>query len=78
MVSTSSNFFVKKKIYKKYGNFKLNKAILQILNLMFRFLEKNKIKSYYLNKLLVIMRTGGVSNKNYFEILKQNITILEF
>ena len=44
---------------------------------MFRFLEKNNIKSFYLNKLLVIMRTGGVSNNNYFEILKQNITLLD-
>ena len=44
---------------------------------MFRFLEKNNIKSFYLNKLMVIMRTGGVSNKNYLDIIKQNIIVLD-
>ena len=44
---------------------------------MFRFLEKNNIKSFYLNKLMVIMRTGGVSNKNYLDIIKQNIVVLD-
>ena len=44
---------------------------------MFRFLEKNKISSYYLNKTLITMRTGGQSNKNITEIVKQNLRILQ-
>ena len=70
-------FFVKKKIYENLGKYKLNLGNSADFELMFRFLEKNNIKSFYLNKLLVIMRTGGVSNNNYFEILKQNITLLD-
>ena len=70
-------FFVKKKIYENLGKYKLNLGNSADFELMFRFLEKNNIKSFYLNKLLVIMRAGGVSNNNYFEILKQNITLLD-
>ena len=76
MVSTSSNFFVKKEIYKKYGNFKVNLEMHQILNL-FRFLEIHKIKSYFLDRTMVIMRTGGASNKNVYEIIKQNMVLLK-
>ena len=70
-------FFVKKKIYQKFGNFKLNYGNASDIELMFRLLEKNKIKSYHLNKILVTMRYGGKSNNNIYEIFKQNYKILE-
>ncbi len=70
-------FFVKKKIYENLGKYKLNLGNSSDFELMFRFLEKNNIKSFYLNKLMVIMRTGGVSNKNYLDIIKQNIVVLD-
>ena len=44
---------------------------------MYRFLQKYKLNSYYLNKTLVTMRYGGKSNRNILEILKQNLTILK-
>ena len=44
---------------------------------MFRFLEKYRIKSYHLNDTLVIMRSGGASNKNIYQIIRQNITLLK-
>ncbi len=70
-------FFVKKKIYENLGKYKLNLGNSSDFELMFRFLEKNNIKSFYLNKLMVIMRTGGVSNKNYLDVIKQNIVVLD-
>ena len=45
--------------------------------LMFRLLEKNKVQSRYINKILVGMRYGGVSNKSYINILKQNLQIIK-
>ena len=48
------------------------------VELMFRFLETNKIRSKYINKTLVKMRYGGTSNKNIFSIINQNIKILRF
>ena len=69
-------FFVRKTIYSRYGNFNLNNGNSSDFELMFRFLEKNKISSY-LNKTLITMRTGGQSNKNITEIVKQNLRILQ-
>jgi len=69
--------FIKKKIYDKYGKFKLNFGNASDFELMFRFLELHKVKSRYLNNTMIIMRTGGASNKNIYEIFKQNITLLE-
>ena len=40
--------------------------------LMLRFLEKNKISSVYIPKILVKMREGGESNKSYWHLLKAN------
>ena len=70
-------FFVKKEIYKKYGNFKVNLGNASDFELMFRFLEIHKIKSYFLDRTMVIMRTGGASNKNVYEIIKQNMVLLK-
>tara|TARA_B100000886_G_scaffold322825_2_gene266126 strand:+ start:8574 stop:9326 length:753 start_codon:yes stop_codon:yes gene_type:complete len=70
-------FFVKKNIYTKFGNFDIKNGNSSDFELMFRFLEKNKISSFHLNKTLVTMRTGGKSNKNINEIIKQNLKILQ-
>lgn len=56
-------FFVKKEIYEEYGYFRLDFSVAADYELMFRFLEKYKIKRYYLPKFLVKMRTGGSANK---------------
>ena len=71
------SFFVKKKIYEKYGNFNTNFGNASDFELMFRFLEKHRIKSFHLDDTMVIMRTGGVSNKNIYEIIRQNITLMK-
>ena len=44
---------------------------------MQRFIEKKKIKTKYINKVLVVMRYGGQSNKNTSNILKQNYQIIK-
>lgn len=66
-------FFVKKWVYEKYGGFNLDFRIAADYEIMLRFLEKYKIKSYYIPKILVKMRTGGKSNKNLKNIIKANI-----
>lgn len=65
-------FFVKKEIYKKYGYFRLDFPIAADYELMLRFLEKYKIKGYYLPRFLVKMRVGGTSNK-LKNIIKGNL-----
>ena len=70
-------FYVKKQFYSKFGGFNLRYKIAADFELMLRFLEINKLKIKYLNKNLVHMRLGGISNKNYINVIKQNIEIIK-
>jgi glycosyltransferase involved in cell wall biosynthesis len=66
-------FFVKKDLYNKYGAFNLNYKLAADFELMLRFLEKYKASCVYLNKPLVKMRTGGATNNNIRNRIRQNI-----
>lgn len=66
-------FFVKKEVYYKYGLFRIDMSTWADYELMLRFLEKEKIKSSYISKILVKMREGGESNKNYWHVIKANL-----
>ena len=71
-------FIVKRNTYlenKLYNNSLGNPADIE---LMFRFLEIKNYKSFYLNKVLIKMRYGGASNKNFVSIIKQNLVIIKF
>ena len=46
-------------------------------DLMLRFLEKNKITTSYIPRVLVKMRTGGESNKSFRNIIVSNMSILK-
>jgi glycosyltransferase len=62
-------FFVKKKVYERYGCFNTDFKIAADYELMLRFLEKNKVSTHYIPEVLIKMRTGGKSNgslKNIF------------
>ena len=65
-------FYCKKENYKKNGLYNDDYIIAGDFELMLRFFEKYDIKSKYIPKTLVNMRTGGISNqsiKNKFRIL---------
>jgi len=74
--------YVRKHIFKKYGNYALDLGTAADYDLMLRFLYVYGIKAKYLSILMVNMRTGGLSNgslkgilmaaKNDFAALKRN------
>tara|TARA_A100001011_G_scaffold91683_1_gene96335 strand:- start:11505 stop:12263 length:759 start_codon:yes stop_codon:yes gene_type:complete len=70
-------FFVKKKIYNKYGKYKVNIGNPADIELMYRFLELKEIKSKYVNEILIKMRYGGKSNNSIIQIFIQNLQILK-
>ena len=70
-------FFVNKMSYDRLGFYKEDLDNASDFELMYRFLEKNKISFKYLNKTLVVMRYGGESNKSIKNIIKQNLTIIK-
>jgi len=55
-------FFVRKSVYQKYGGFNLELGTSADYELMLRFLLKYGITCGYIPRILVKMRTGGVSN----------------
>lgn len=69
-------FFVKRNIYSLYGMFDLSYYMGNDVELMMRFLEKYRIKSYYIPQILVKMRLGGMSNRHFKSIWLQNKNIL--
>ena len=65
-------FFVKKKIYNNYGIFNTEFKIAADFELMIRFIEKNKIKTQYINKYTHKMRMGGASTSSLKNIIFSN------
>ena len=65
-------FFAKRNVYEKFGLFNLNLGTAADYELMLRFLLKFKISTFYIPKVLVKMRTGGVSNVSLRNRLKAN------
>jgi glycosyltransferase involved in cell wall biosynthesis len=57
--------YIKREVFEKFGNYSLNYGTAADYELMLRFLYKFKIKATFLNKLIVNMRMGGMSNENF-------------
>ena len=68
-------FFVRRRVYQKLGGFDLAFPLAADFELMLRFLHCAGLKSVYIPVTLVKMRTGGATNKNLANILKQNVEI---
>lgn len=78
-VPAHPTFFVRRSIYKRLSSFDLQYKLAADFELLFRYIEQNKIKTAYLPKVLVKMRLGGATNKSFKNIYNQNreiITIL--
>jgi glycosyltransferase len=57
-------FFVRRKIYEKYGYFNTDFRIAADYELMLRFLGKYSVSTHYIPEVLVKMRLGGSSNRS--------------
>jgi glycosyltransferase involved in cell wall biosynthesis len=66
-------FYAKRSVYREFGTFNLNLRLAADFELMLRFLEKEKISSFYLKEFLVKMRLGGITSKSFKNIILQNI-----
>ncbi len=69
-------FFVRKNVYERLGGFKLDYKIAADFELLFKFIEQNKIKTKYIPKVMVKMRLGGTTNKSFKNIWVQNREIV--
>jgi len=55
-------FYCKKNIYERFGLYRTDFKIAADVELMYRFLQKNHVRSKYINADFVRMRDSGVSN----------------
>jgi len=69
--------FLKKKVYDDYGLYNLDFKLVADFELMLRIFDRYKIKACYLQEYLIKMRLGGVTNKSFKNIYKQNIECLK-
>lgn len=74
-VPAHPTFFARKKVYQQYGDYDVSLRLASDFELMLRFLEKFKVKSVYIPRVFVKMRTGGVSNNSIRNIIQQNMDI---
>lgn len=58
-------FYCRRSLFEQLGNYDLGYGTAADYELMLRFLHLNKMNAYYLNKVMINMVTGGVSNQNY-------------
>jgi glycosyltransferase involved in cell wall biosynthesis len=65
-------FFVRRGVYQRYGNFRLDLGSAADYELMLRFLLRHGISTAYLPEVLVRMREGGVSNRSLWGRLRAN------
>lgn len=70
------SFYVRKSCYNKLGLYQLNYKIAADYELLMRFIYKNTISYKYIDKILVYMRTGGISNKNWLSRYTLNKEII--
>ena len=65
-------FFIKKEAYDLYGGFDLEFSSAADYELMLRMLYKHNLSATYLPRVIVRMRTGGMSNASMLNRLKAN------
>ena len=70
-----TGFFIKKEVFKRYGYYNESLKIASDFEFMLRVFGKCKVKAKYINKIFVVMTTGGSSNKNLINIVKSNIEV---
>lgn len=58
-------FYARKECFKRYGLYNLDYGTAADYELMLRFMYLKKVNVFYLNKVIVKMSVGGVSNKSY-------------
>lgn len=64
--------FVRRAVYQRFGGFDLRFPIAADMELMARLLEVHRVRSTYINKVLVHMRMGGTTNRSLRNIVQQN------
>ncbi len=69
-------FYCKKSCYEKAGIYKTNYKIAADFEMLVRLLVRQKISWSFIDKIMVIMRSGGLSNSGFMARVKLNREII--
>lgn len=69
-------FYIRREALERLGLFDLSFKLAADAEFMMRYLEFGGVKAFYIPSVLVKMRLGGATNRNWQNIRKQNIEIL--
>lgn len=70
-------FYCKKALFDKYGYYDVKYGTAADYELMLRFMHVHKVKAAYLSKVLVMMQSGGQSNKSFRNRIKGSLNDLK-
>jgi glycosyltransferase involved in cell wall biosynthesis len=56
--------YIKRSVYERYGDFKTDYRIAADYEILTRFMAKHKITYSHISKILIKMRTGGISTRS--------------
>lgn len=65
-------FYIRRELIDKFGEYENHYFTAADYEFMARYLYLNKVSSYYMSKLVVKMRNGGLSNKTIYHRLRAN------
>jgi len=63
-------FYCNRNLFNEHGFYSLEYGTAADYELMLRFIHQNKINPFYLKKVIVKMKVGGASNKNFTSRVK--------
>jgi glycosyltransferase involved in cell wall biosynthesis len=63
-------FYCKRELFNQFGLYSLDYGTAADYELMLRFIHRYHVNPYYLEKVMVKMKTGGVSNKSIYNRVK--------
>jgi len=65
-------FYIRRELIGQFGGYENHYFTAADYEFMARYLYQHKISSFYLDKMIVKMRNGGVSNKSFYGRLRAN------
>ena len=66
-------FFVRRRVYERFGGFDLSFRLQSDFDLTMRLLEVHRIRARYLPRVIVRMRLGGATNRSLANVIKGNL-----
>lgn len=65
-------FFARRRVYEHFGGFDLHYRLAADFELMARLFEIHRIRTVHIPRVLVNMRLGGATNRNWANVMEQN------